>query len=171
MDTRHTLASGALAVAMAVTGSALASSPASAKPTPKPLKVVDAYVTVDDGTPGVLEQGDSFDIVLNKQIMVYAPSFTVLVTDADGDSAYLSDNGSEISYSLEDLVTHDKKGRATVSPDRVLAVTIRDAYGGLVPLDLPVTITSIQGVYYAGQYDEPARVDLARSPDTVIDAE
>ena len=63
MDTRHTLASGAAAVAMAVTGSALASSPASAKPTPKPLKVVDAYVTVDDGTPGVLEQGDSFDIV------------------------------------------------------------------------------------------------------------
>jgi hypothetical protein len=171
MDACHKLARGALSVAMAVTGVALTSSPASAKPTPKPLKVVDAHVTVDDGTPGVLEQGDSFDIVLDKPIMVYAPSFAVRVTDADGDSAYLTDNGSEVSYSVEDLVTYDKKGRATVSPDRVLALTIRDAYGGLVPLDLPVRITSIEAVYYAGSYDEPARVDLARSRDTVIDAE
>ena len=93
--------------------------------------------------------------MLNKQIMVYAPSFTVLVTDADGDSAYLSDNGSK-SRRLAGGPRHpDKKGRATVSPDRVLAVAIRDAYGGLVPLDVPVTSRRSRALL-RGPVDEPA---------------
>ena len=171
MTTKHRYAvvTGALAVGMAVTGTGLLS-PASAATKPRTVKVVDAYVTTNAGDPSVLEVGDGFDIVLDKPIMAYAPDFAVLATDADGDAVYLSDNGSEIGFSVEDLVV-TRKGRTRTYPDRVLAVTIRDAYEGLPQLDLPLTITALSGVYNAGNYDESARVDLARSKDTVIDLE
>jgi hypothetical protein len=168
MNRRRAAVGGALALSLAVTGTALGS-PASAAP-PRTLRITDAKVTDNAGYRSVLEIGDSFRIVLNKPVMAYAPDLAVRVRDRNGDAVYLSDNGSEISYTIEDLVVR-RKGRTRTYPDRVLSVTIRDAYDYLPRLDLPLRITGVDGLYNKGDYDEAVPVDLARSRDTVVNRE
>jgi len=169
MKLRNKVAGGVVAVGMAVTGSLFASPASAASPA---LKITDAYVTGDFGTPGLLEVGDSFTLVFDKAIQVQGPSFGITVADADGDRVYLGDQGPEIRWSIENLVTYNKKGRASISYDRVLAVTIVELWGTVPGLDLPTTITEISGVYPASAGAlGGGLVNVARSADKVIDAE
>jgi hypothetical protein len=159
-----------LAIAAAVATGIAGAAPASAAI--KPLKITDAYVTGDEDTSGILEEGDSFNLVFDQSIQVQGPSFGITVIDANGDRVYLGDQYPEIRWSVENLVTYKRNGQASISYDRVLAVSIVDLPESVTGLDLPTTIIEISGVYpaRAGAYGE-GLVNVSKSADKVIDLE
>jgi hypothetical protein len=163
---RHkSLAVSALTGVIVAAGT-ISASPASAAP-PGP-RIVDAYIVNDAGEPGVLEVGDSYDLVFDKAIFVNGPSFGMTVVDASGDRFYLGDQWPEIINSVGPLVVETKNGKTRILDDRVLSLQAFDL-GSHAVINLPLTIVDIHGIYVPG--DESRSVDLARSKDKVVDFE
>lgn len=164
MYKQRSIVAGTLAVGMTV-GGALVASPASAAA--PAARIVDAYVSNDAGTPGVMDAGDTFALVFDRAIRVNGPSLGISFINGDGARGFYGDQYPDIRWSVEDLVTTGRNGRTKVSADRVLrAEVLADEF--TILQSLPLSITDVTGIYPLNAERE---VDLVRSTDKVIDLE